>query len=148
MTGGTGLRFFVDETSLGLGKALAIARHDVVHPGHPDLPSVPRGTLDPDWMPIVSAMGLVVISRDKRIRTKPAELAAPVMVTPSSPVVGLDQTLQVVQTVQTVSKPSTPSMYGFLVRTDAPTCPECGSIMVPNGSCHKCTNCGTTSGCS
>ena len=39
-------------------------------------------------------------------------------------------------------------MYGFLVRTDAPTCPECGSIMVPNGSCHKCTNCGTTSGCS
>ena len=42
----------------------------------------------------------------------------------------------------------TPSMYGFLVRTDAPTCSECGSIMVPNGSCHKCTNCGTTSGCS
>jgi hypothetical protein len=76
MTGVTGPRFFVDETSLGLGKALAIARHDVVHPGHPDLPSVPRGTLDPDWMPIVSAMGLVVISRDKRIRTKPAELAA------------------------------------------------------------------------
>jgi hypothetical protein len=76
MTGPTGLRFFVDETSLGLGKALAIARHDVVHPGHPDLPSVPRGTLDPVWMPIVSAMGLVVISRDKRIRTKPAELAA------------------------------------------------------------------------
>jgi ribonucleoside-diphosphate reductase alpha chain len=40
------------------------------------------------------------------------------------------------------------SMYSFLVRTDAPTCSECGSIMVPNGSCHKCTNCGTTSGCS
>jgi ribonucleoside-diphosphate reductase alpha chain len=79
---------------------------------------------------------------------KPAEPAAAVTVTSSSPVVGLDQTLQVVQTVQTVSKPSTPSMYGFLVRTDAPTCPECGSIMVPNGSCHKCTNCGTTSGCS
>ena len=31
---------------------------------------------------------------------------------------------------------------------DAPTCPECGSIMIPNGSCHKCVNCGTTSGCS
>jgi ribonucleoside-diphosphate reductase alpha chain len=49
---------------------------------------------------------------------------------------------------QTAAKPTTPSMYSFLVRTDAPTCPECGSIMVPNGSCHKCTNCGTTSGCS
>jgi ribonucleoside-diphosphate reductase alpha chain len=39
-------------------------------------------------------------------------------------------------------------VYGFLVRSDAPTCPECGSITVPNGSCHKCINCGTTTGCS
>ncbi len=39
-------------------------------------------------------------------------------------------------------------MYNFLVRSDAPTCPECGSITVPNGSCHKCINCGTTTGCS
>jgi ribonucleoside-diphosphate reductase alpha chain len=39
-------------------------------------------------------------------------------------------------------------MYHFLVRSDAPTCPECGSITVPNGSCHKCINCGTTTGCS
>jgi ribonucleoside-diphosphate reductase alpha chain len=39
-------------------------------------------------------------------------------------------------------------MYSFLVRSDAPTCPECGSITVPNGNCHKCVNCGTTTGCS
>ncbi len=38
--------------------------------------------------------------------------------------------------------------FSFIARTDAPTCPECGSIMIPNGACHKCTNCGTTSGCS
>ncbi len=38
--------------------------------------------------------------------------------------------------------------YNFIARTDAPTCSECGSIMIPNGSCHKCINCGTTSGCS
>lgn len=69
-------RWFVDETSLGLGKALAIARRDVVYPGHRDLPSVPRGALDTDWMPIVAGLDLVVISRDKRIRTKPANLAA------------------------------------------------------------------------
>jgi ribonucleoside-diphosphate reductase alpha chain len=31
---------------------------------------------------------------------------------------------------------------------DAPLCPECGDMMVRNGACHKCTNCGTTSGCS
>lgn len=76
MTGPTGLRYFVDETSLGLGKMLAIARTDVVHPGHRSLPSVPTGTLDVEWMPIVADMDLVVISRDKRIRTKPAELDA------------------------------------------------------------------------
>lgn len=32
--------------------------------------------------------------------------------------------------------------------TDAPTCTDCGSLMEPNGSCYKCTNCGSTSGCS
>jgi ribonucleoside-diphosphate reductase alpha chain len=31
---------------------------------------------------------------------------------------------------------------------EAPSCPTCGMIMVPSGSCYKCLNCGTTSGCS
>jgi ribonucleoside-diphosphate reductase alpha chain len=31
---------------------------------------------------------------------------------------------------------------------DSPACTECGSIMVRNGSCYKCINCGSTSGCS
>jgi ribonucleoside-diphosphate reductase alpha chain len=30
----------------------------------------------------------------------------------------------------------------------APTCSECGMLMVPNGGCYKCENCGSTSGCS
>ena len=30
---------------------------------------------------------------------------------------------------------------------DAPPCSTCGSIMVRSGSCYKCGNCGTTSGC-
>jgi ribonucleoside-diphosphate reductase alpha chain len=30
----------------------------------------------------------------------------------------------------------------------APTCTECGMLMVPNGACYKCENCGSTSGCS
>ncbi len=34
----------------------------------------------------------------------------------------------------------------FLI--DAPPCPVCGSIMTVNGACHKCENCGATSGCS
>ncbi len=36
----------------------------------------------------------------------------------------------------------------FRAETDAPTCHECGTIMVRSGACHKCLNCGATSGCS
>jgi ribonucleoside-diphosphate reductase alpha chain len=36
----------------------------------------------------------------------------------------------------------------FINQADAPPCPDCGSIMVRNGSCYKCMNCGATSGCS
>ena len=69
------LRFFVDESALGLGKVLTIARRDCIHAGHPLIPEVPYGALDPDWMPAVAARDLIVIARDRRIRTKPAELA-------------------------------------------------------------------------
>jgi ribonucleoside-diphosphate reductase alpha chain len=31
---------------------------------------------------------------------------------------------------------------------DAPLCVTCGSLMVRDGSCHKCLNCGSTGGCS
>ena len=31
---------------------------------------------------------------------------------------------------------------------DGPLCTECGSIMSVNGSCYRCPNCGSTSGCS
>ena len=36
----------------------------------------------------------------------------------------------------------------FQEQSDAPPCHECGSIMIRNGSCYKCLNCGSTSGCS
>jgi ribonucleoside-diphosphate reductase alpha chain len=31
---------------------------------------------------------------------------------------------------------------------DSPLCTTCGSLMMRNGSCYKCVNCGGTSGCS
>jgi len=40
------------------------------------------------------------------------------------------------------------SMFAFRPDEDAPPCPDCGSIMVRNGACYKCLNCGATSGCS
>jgi ribonucleoside-diphosphate reductase alpha chain len=57
-------------------------------------------------------------------------------------------------------KPVLPAMPGASRVTDAvsnaprnthegaPTCSECGMLMVPNGACYKCENCGSTSGCS
>ena len=44
-----------------------------------------------------------------------------------------------------------PAKKGALVDIedrDAPACFECGSLMVRNGACYKCLNCGSTSGCS
>lgn len=35
-----------------------------------------------------------------------------------------------------------------LQQQDAPPCSECGAIMVRSGSCYKCSNCGSQSGCS
>ncbi len=69
--------YFTDENTLGLGKLLhRSGRTDVFYPGHEDLPQVPLGSLDLEWMPIVGELGLIVITRDRRIRTRPAELAA------------------------------------------------------------------------
>lgn len=69
------LVYFTDENLLGLGKLLCRAgRTDVVHPGHEHLPEVPLGMRDVDWMPAVAARELVVLTRDRRIRTRPAEL--------------------------------------------------------------------------
>ena len=36
----------------------------------------------------------------------------------------------------------------YLNQADAPPCHTCGEIMVRNGACYKCSNCGATSGCS
>jgi len=45
---------------------------------------------------------------------------------------------------QNLEKEKQVSMY----QSDAPPCSECGNIMVRNGACYKCLNCGSTSGCS
>ena len=48
--------------------------------------------------------------------------------------------------VPSITDPAKP--ISFLNHQDAPSCHACGSIMVRNGSCYKCLECGETSGCS
>src|SRR5271157_1395335 len=54
-------------------------------------------------------------------------------------------------TAGTIAPPQTSELMSYSprdAREGAPTCSECGMLMVPNGACYKCENCGSTSGCS
>jgi ribonucleoside-diphosphate reductase alpha chain len=66
-----------------------------------------------------------------------AATAAPATVLPAM----TQATLDAMQTALSASRPSN-------AHEGAPTCSECGMLMVPNGACYKCENCGSTSGCS
>jgi hypothetical protein len=66
------LRWFVDESMIAIGKALAAVRNDLVYPGHLNCP-IQRGTADEEWLPIVGANGWTVLMRDKRIRYRKPE---------------------------------------------------------------------------
>jgi ribonucleoside-diphosphate reductase alpha chain len=46
-----------------------------------------------------------------------------------------------------IASAKTSSFAAMQNQEDAPPCSTCGSIMVRSGSCYKCANCGTTSGC-
>ncbi|HEX2833820.1 MAG TPA: vitamin B12-dependent ribonucleotide reductase [Thermoanaerobaculia bacterium] len=68
--------------------------------------------------------------------------AAPVTVEPPK-VMGFVMPAKNADAVNPGSKHGT-----FLYQQDAPSCSDCGEIMVRNGACYKCLNCGSTSGCS
>ena len=50
-------------------------------------------------------------------------------------------------TVLAPEKPRGSAFAAMQNQEDAPPCSTCGSIMIRSGSCYKCSNCGTTSGC-
>ena len=55
----------------------------------------------------------------------------------------------VIRGAQDVPEPNGKGSPGaFQNQLDAPLCHECGHMMVRNGSCYRCFNCGATSGCS
>ncbi|MGH7869658.1 MAG: vitamin B12-dependent ribonucleotide reductase, partial [Candidatus Dormibacteraceae bacterium] len=49
---------------------------------------------------------------------------------------------------QPTHSPVQAQLVGVQQEDDAPSCSDCGAIMVRNGACYRCMNCGSTSGCS
>ena len=70
------VRWYFDESVLGAAKVLAASRDDVIYPGHPLVPLLQLGSLDTDWIPQVARAGWVAFVRDRRIRTRTAEIRA------------------------------------------------------------------------
>ncbi|MGB9067430.1 MAG: vitamin B12-dependent ribonucleotide reductase [Candidatus Acidiferrales bacterium] len=70
-----------------------------------------------------------------------AEEAAPVAIVSSTPEPAASATAPRYAEAETTTRPRAAA-------EDAPYCSECGMLMTPNGSCYKCANCGSTSGCS
>ncbi|MDO8681052.1 MAG: vitamin B12-dependent ribonucleotide reductase [Acidobacteriota bacterium] len=76
---------------------------------------------------------------------EPAESSAvPSSEVPSSPV---PSSAAPKVTVLAPEKPRGSAFAAMQNQEDAPPCTTCGSIMIRSGSCYKCSNCGTTSGC-
>jgi ribonucleoside-diphosphate reductase alpha chain len=84
-----------------------------------------------------------VIRREGAPRREDASASTPVEVADPKPT---DPDFKVIATPKTTNGVSTQKIA--FVNTDAPSCPDCGSITVRSGSCYKCLNCGATTGCS
>ena len=80
------VRFYVDADLLGLAKILVTVRSDVTYPGDPGgeifrrlrpcCPITDPSTLDRDWLPRVAAANWLILTRDRKIQSHRAEIAA------------------------------------------------------------------------
>jgi hypothetical protein len=79
------VRFYFDADVLGLAKVLAPLRPDVTYPGDPGAeihrrqrpacPIAPKAK-DHEWIPVVAAAGWLIVTRDRHIQRRPAQLQA------------------------------------------------------------------------
>ena len=100
------------------------------------------------FLPWEERDALGVIRRDG---TEPGEEPAVETRVAAAPVAGVPPTGSAAPPAATRSRPASvnrPAPAAFLNQEDAPSCSDCGSLMVRSGACYKCLNCGATSGCS
>ncbi|MEA2164533.1 MAG: ribonucleoside-diphosphate reductase alpha chain [Thermoanaerobaculia bacterium] len=81
------------------------------------------------------------------VAPKPVPNVAPLSKEDSSFVTSLG-TSPIIAAPKDADGPNARNTATFRYQQDAPSCSDCGSIMVRNGACYKCLNCGSTSGCS
>ena len=66
--------YVVDENLLSLGNGMVAVRRDTARfSRHPVEELLPRGIADSQWIPIVGDRGWVMITNDRRLRTRPGE---------------------------------------------------------------------------
>lgn len=68
------VKYVVDENLLSLGNGMVAVRRDTARfSREPVHELLPRGISDPDWIPIVGDRGWIIVTNDRRLRTRPAE---------------------------------------------------------------------------
>ncbi|WP_194165077.1 hypothetical protein [Pseudactinotalea sp. HY160] len=80
------VRFYFDADLLGLAHVICRIRPDCTFPGDPGARIQGRergpcvvtdpGSLDPEWIPLVSERGWVIVTRDRHIARRPLERAS------------------------------------------------------------------------
>jgi ribonucleoside-diphosphate reductase alpha chain len=74
---------------------------------------------------------------------------APATAMAAPPVESPLETGEPIEVAEDYSETASETAVDFILpEADAPSCADCGSMMVRNGACYKCLNCGATSGCS
>ncbi len=94
-----------------------------------------------------SNAGVILREEAAPVVAKPAPNVAPLSKDDASFVTSLG-TSPIIAAPKDADGPNARNTATFRYQQDAPSCSDCGSIMVRNGACYKCLNCGSTSGCS
>ncbi|MEA2417070.1 MAG: ribonucleoside-diphosphate reductase alpha chain, partial [Thermoanaerobaculia bacterium] len=94
-----------------------------------------------------SNAGVILREDAAPVVSKPAPNVAPLTKEDASFVTSL-ATSPIIAAPKDADGPNSRNTATFRYQQDAPSCSDCGSIMVRNGACYKCLNCGSTSGCS
>ncbi len=98
---------------------------------------------------VFRVLGFEYLGRNDLVHVKPVEQASPA----PSPKQELSSVKLPAPASQTLNSPpkkakSALDLQLSNISADAPPCPSCGNITIRSGTCYKCLNCGSTTGCS